>query len=514
MDGMIIVPPFLKQTISTMKIQLIIATLGILSLPAGLSAQAVKKDNVKALEQQSEALNLQKSVNDRKLELAKLETEFQDRKKALEEASEKARVSADENKTAADKLTANAQDKKLANAAKSAARKAERDAKTARKEADNQEKLMAKITSLQKEIAEEETKLGGAANQTSGGAQGIAVAPAQESAERIAQPGNADTSIEVSAGGNEQKSQKEPLKIDNPVHVGQPGGQGRDLKSITEGVVESTYRNYPQQPGQPSIIINNIIIPSDYERQPRPKTNDSRVVEKEKPSDYEEYLAWKEQKNNHRAHRYTTESMEPEVNTYQTEGKRGKMSFQERFGEKQPRKSGMWVIPLVGVHASDFKADFSNDEAKGRTGWNAGLDFRMHTRRFFVQPGVHYFNSSLKMSDKDSLSSAPLLDGPRIHSLKVPVMLGLYLTKANKGFFKFNVKGGATGNYVIAVDKDSQRKFDKDNIEEFSYGLAAGVGLEFGLITLDLSHEWGMSPFLKSVDTKNNVLRATLGLKL
>jgi hypothetical protein len=169
---------------------------------------------------------------------------------------------------------------------------------------------------------------------------------------------------------------------------------------------------------------------------------------------------------------------------------------------------------MVGVHASEFKADFSNEEATGRTGWNAGLDFRMHTRRFFVQPGVHYFNSSLRFTDSDSLSTAALLDGPRIHSLKVPLLLGLYLTKAHSGFFKFNIKGGATGNYVIAVDRDNQSQFDKDNIEEFSYGLAGGIGIEFGILTIDLSHEWGMSRFIKDSNSKNNILRATVGFKL
>ncbi len=498
-----------------MKLQFIIATIGVLSLPLQLSAQDARNGNIQALEQQSEVLKFQKSVNDRKLELSKLETELQNRKKAVDAAWEKANASAVENKNVADKLTSNANDKKLANAAKSAARKAERDAKSARKEADNQEKLVAKIKTLQEEIAGDERKLAGVAGNESAGGQPTTLSAHQENAsvapKAADQPKDAKL---VEAEKGEAKSSKEPLTIDNPVRIGQPSAQGKDVRSITEGVVESTYRNYPQQPGQPSIIINNIIIPSDYDRPMKQKAKEEHVVEKERPSDYEEFLAWKRQKNNYRANRIADE----EVNQYPADhaprSKKDRMTFQERFGEMTPRKSGMWVIPMVGVHASDFKADFSSDEAKGRTGWNAGLDFRMHTRRFFVQPGIHYFNSSLKMTEKDSISSAPLWDGPRIHSLKVPVMLGLYLTKANSGFFKFNIKGGATGNYVLAVDKNSQAIFDKDNIEKYSYGLAAGIGLEFGLITLDLSHEWGMSRYLKNVDTKNNVLRATLGFKL
>jgi hypothetical protein len=93
-------------------------------------------------------------------------------------------------------------------------------------------------------------------------------------------------------------------------------------------------------------------------------------------------------------------------------------------------------------------------------------------------------------------------------------MVGVYLTKAKGGFFRFNVKGGIVGNYVLNVDQKGSDYFDKDNIEDFFYGLNAGFGLEFGFVTLDFSHEWGMSRLFKDSNQKNNVLRATVGFKL
>jgi hypothetical protein len=93
-------------------------------------------------------------------------------------------------------------------------------------------------------------------------------------------------------------------------------------------------------------------------------------------------------------------------------------------------------------------------------------------------------------------------------------MMGVYLTKAKGGFFRLNVKGGIVGNYVLNVDRNDVARFDKENIEDFSYGLNAGIGLEFGFVTLDFSHEWGMSPLFKDGNQKNNILRATLGFKL
>lgn len=93
-------------------------------------------------------------------------------------------------------------------------------------------------------------------------------------------------------------------------------------------------------------------------------------------------------------------------------------------------------------------------------------------------------------------------------------MVGIYLTKANSGFFKLNVKAGAVGNYILAVDKNNQSSFTKDNLHEYAYGLNGGIGMEFGLITLDLSYEGGITKYFKDSNIKNNMVRVTLGIKI
>ena len=45
-----------------------------------------------------------------------------------------------------------------------------------------------------------------------------------------------------------------------------PGNE--KLNRESKKAVDQTYKNYPQQPGQPTIIINNIIVPSDYQHTP------------------------------------------------------------------------------------------------------------------------------------------------------------------------------------------------------------------------------------------------------
>ncbi|GLU51341.1 porin family protein [Dyadobacter frigoris] len=490
-------------------LSVIIITLFNLSMSA--YAQEISKDSLQSLKDEKKNIEISKSINDRKTELAKNQNKLLQKNQEVEKTAVDAQKAADDNNALAARLGKDPQNKKLAGEASKAARQAERSAKKARNAADDQQKLTKDIASLQNKIAENEAKLSVQSSVASTDSQ-----PVTTTKGTLLQPavnGAVQNTAPVSPIQPAMENLRvAPQVITQNINVDSlrsvQGAQG-----IAQKVVESTYKNYPQQSGQPSIIINNIIIPSDYER-PKAATPvqnpEMAQMSAREREDYEDYKAWKKQRSRFTDNREQNFNNEPQPMPSQND----KLTFKERFGERTPRNSGLWVIPVVGIHASSFKADFSDGKADGRIGWNAGLDFRIHEKRFFIQPGVHYFSSSMRISTEDSLSNAPLLSGPRLHFLKVPLLLGFYLTKANKGFFKMNVKAGATGSYVLAVDKSDKRQFDRDNIEDFSYGLNAGLGLEFGLITLDISHEWGMNTLFKDSNNKNNVLRATIGLKL
>ena len=476
---------------------------------AYVSGQEVSKDSLKMLDEQKKNIEANKKINDQKMELAKLENQLAEKTQEVQKATVEAQAAANENKDLAEKLRQNPKDKKAADQASKAARKAERIAKSANKSASNQEQITKDIAELREKIAKSESELGNTAGYSTG-----AVAANSSTGSAVSASPSPVTSAPVTATPVSVQSTRATTTsgqvIQRNVNVDSLIASGASTQNITEKVLEQTYKNYPQQQGQPSIIINNIIIPSDYQRPQNPamvaQNAPAPRSERLRDQDYEDYRAWLRERDR------KSSTPERATEVYTASGER--LTFRERFGEKPARNSGLWVIPVVGIHASSFNADLKDGEADGRIGWNAGLDFRIHMKRFFIQPGVHYFSSSMRFTSEDSVSSAPLLSGPRIQSLRVPLLLGLYLTKANKGFFKMNVKAGATGSYLLAVDNNDQKQFDKDNIEDFSYGLNAGIGLEFGLITLDISHEWGVSRLFKDSDMKNNILRATIGLKL
>lgn len=324
--------------------------------------------------------------------------------------------------------------------------------------------------------------------------------------------------------------------ISRNIHI-EPSDTSKSVDEITKRVIETTYKSYPQQPGQPTIIINNIILPSDYNQQGamgRPaKKNDMNPPREERNSnrfnddDRSDFRAWQRERGASMRDEntgewkkdYSKEAFGANDDADENRDFRAKYMHDEeeernpKNDKKRRRNSGTWFIPMAGIHASGFDADIKDDKYEGRTGWNAGFDIRMRAKRFFVQPGLHYFNSAMEVTNKDSVSTDNFTDGPRIHTLKLPVMLGLYLTKANSGFFKLNVKGGGSATYLLDVDKSDIPQFNKRNLNDFSYGVNAGLGFEFGPVVLDLSHEWGVSSFFKNTDKKNNIARVTLGIK-
>ncbi|QRR01264.1 porin family protein [Dyadobacter sandarakinus] len=525
-----------------------IMTLASLSL----SAQVVSQDSINNLQRQKEVIELSEKLNEHKSELAKLRTKLGEKEKEAAEASAKSQQSASANTIAATQLTGNPQDKKLANDANKKAKAAQRDAKSARKALDSQVDLQKDIASLESKISEEEQKLNGmqgtafsaAGGSTSGAAGTQTAAVTVPSQQQNTQQSYQQQAQQQQPAQQQYAQQQQQQPVYQPQGQQQPVYQNQDQQQnyqqpsnnqvqtrnysangtenadmIANRVVEQTYKSFGQQSGQPAIIINNIIVPSDYNKEgqrPNMAGGQNFNMSPQDRQEFEDYKNWQRERRGQQVNNY---QHRPDASAYPTgpapQGySEDHLTFKERFGERTRRKSGIWVIPMAGIHASNFDANLKDGTAEGRSGWNAGLDFRIHVRRFFIQPGAHYFSSTTEVTSEDSLGNAPLLHGPRIHMLKVPLMIGVYLTKEQGAFFKFNIKGGVVGNYLLAVDKGVDSRFRKDNLEEYSYGLNGGIGLEFGFITIDLSHEWGMSNLFKNSDIKNNILRATLGFKI
>ncbi|HEY8898372.1 MAG TPA: hypothetical protein VIM79_26270 [Niastella sp.] len=130
------------------KLLLITATV-LLGFSISASAQELNKDS----------LSLVSKIEEDKSKLADLQTQLEERLKSKGDAIAKAQRSANANSTAADKLSDDPKNKKLAKKADKSSSVARKDAKAARIETEKVEKLNKNIRSTKKRIAKNEKRL-------------------------------------------------------------------------------------------------------------------------------------------------------------------------------------------------------------------------------------------------------------------------------------------------------------------------------------------------------------------
>lgn len=107
----------------------------------------------------TDSLSLISEISRDQLKLGKLQNQLKQQINDKKDASDKAQYSANENSTAADKLSDNPDNKKLARKAKNRAGDAKRDSRNARSESENLDKLNKDIQDLENRIAKNEDKL-------------------------------------------------------------------------------------------------------------------------------------------------------------------------------------------------------------------------------------------------------------------------------------------------------------------------------------------------------------------
>ena len=166
--------------------------------------------------------------------------------------------------------------------------------------------------------------------------------------------------------------------------------------------------------------------------------------------------------------------------------------------------------PKVGVNFSKITSQnvaLSEDGVKA--GLNAGIDFRIGgtDNWVFFQPGLHYYNigSRFRASIEDQTGvdgvNTDIEDVVNIHSLKVPLNAGVYLT-GTEGAVHVRLNAGVVPTFVIGVG-NSDIDITPDDIESINWGLNGGLGFDFSLVTLDFNYEHGLSNIISNIEAIN-----------
>jgi hypothetical protein len=128
---------------------LLLTSIGLLFLCMSVSAQKINTDS----------LSLVSKISADQLKLGKLQNQLEQKTKNQQDASAQAQQSANENSSAANKLSDHPENKKLARRANNRAGDARSDSRNARKESNSLDKLNRDILHLKNRIADNQVKL-------------------------------------------------------------------------------------------------------------------------------------------------------------------------------------------------------------------------------------------------------------------------------------------------------------------------------------------------------------------
>ncbi len=167
-------------------------------------------------------------------------------------------------------------------------------------------------------------------------------------------------------------------------------------------------------------------------------------------------------------------------------------------------------IPSAGLNASYFAEDLEDDKVTGKVGWQAGFDLRFG-QSVYVQPGVHYFQRNARLERIGPVNTTDLDYDFRLEGFRFPLYVGGDLfSDENLGL---RLYGGPS--LILLVNNDDQLAEVEDFVlQDNLWTLNAGAGLDFGIFTVDLQHEWGLTNVFTTdaLESRNNVVYLSVGI--
>lgn len=161
--------------------------------------------------------------------------------------------------------------------------------------------------------------------------------------------------------------------------------------------------------------------------------------------------------------------------------------------------------PKFGFNFSAVNIEADSVETEGRSGFNLGIDLRIEDRRFFFHPGFYYQQVKADLIKLEQLSSPEsLTEEVRINSLKIPLNAGYYLSREGS-LLRVHVRGGIVPQFVVGATEREDFNFDKDQLKNFTWGANAAVGVDFILLTVDVSYEFSLSDLYRDQSGKNRM---------
>ena len=152
---------------------------------------------------------------------------------------------------------------------------------------------------------------------------------------------------------------------------------------------------------------------------------------------------------------------------------------------------------------------FEDGEINGAQGFQIGAEWRLGNR-LYMAPGLYYFEHQSDVTFVNEVNLDPIQI--QFQGVRVPLYFGADLVRGET--IGFRLYGGPNISFILNHEKDLANFFDDDPVRETLWGLNAGMGIDLGFISFDLTHEWRMDDALAGdlVKFRNNIIYFQVGI--
>ncbi|MBB5623830.1 hypothetical protein HDE69_004918 [Pedobacter cryoconitis] len=162
-----------------------------------------------------------------------------------------------------------------------------------------------------------------------------------------------------------------------------------------------------------------------------------------------------------------------------------------------------------GANFTDLSLNYGDLKNKYSAGYSAGAFTRVDISKLYVQGELLYSHKSSKV-ESNTLGNGK----SSWNSIDVPVTIGYKILKSEN--LNLRVFGGGVYSYILNDKarilqevKESFKKFDKSNI-----GYVAGVGVDLGKITIDLSAQGSLTKMSSDFKSRPLTFQASIGFMI
>ena len=156
------------------------------------------------------------------------------------------------------------------------------------------------------------------------------------------------------------------------------------------------------------------------------------------------------------------------------------------------------IKPTIGLNVSRLSDEPESFSQSARPGFQIGGSLQFG-KKLYLEPGIFWTQMGSDLVHASENVQDYKMD---ISGIRIPVFVGYQIIGGDEeNIFGLRVFGGPSGSWVTKVSANDN-DLEKEDFNNFLWGVDVGAGVDVWLLFLDIGSEWGLNNVFK--DDPNN----------